>query len=112
MERGSTNYSENEKCLGSTQVHHLSSLLVCILRKHCLCSISCTNHSVDCERSFSVLCMVKTKLQSCLTNKSLNSLLVINLEGPELNDSDFRSTMQKWPSILKAMCIYRKTMIC
>ena len=58
-------------------------------------------HSADCERGFSALGRVKTKLQSRLTNKSLNSLLVINLEGPELNDFDFNSTMQMWASIRK-----------
>ena len=56
-------------------------------------------HSADCERGFSALGRVKTKLRSRLTNKSLNSLLIINLKGPELNDFDFNSTMQKWASI-------------
>ena len=53
-------------------------------------------HSADCERGFSALGRVKTKLRSRLTNKSL---LIINLEGPELNDFDFNSTIQKWASI-------------
>ena len=50
-------------------------------------------HSADCERGFSALGRVKTKLRSRLTNKSL---LIINLEGP---DFDFNSTIQKWASI-------------
>ena len=41
-------------------------------------------HFADYERGFSTLGRIKTKLCSHLSNKSLNSLFMIILEGPEL----------------------------
>ena len=41
-------------------------------------------HSADCERGFSTLGKERTKLRSCLINTSLNSLLMISMEGPPL----------------------------
>ena len=38
--------------------------------------------SVDCERGFSTLSRVKTKLRNRLSNKVLNYLLMISIEGP------------------------------
>ena len=58
-------------------------------------------HSADCERGFSALGRVKTKLHSCLSNKSLNSLLTILLEGPELKEFDFQSCIKEWSNIRK-----------
>ncbi len=58
-------------------------------------------HSADCERGFSALGRIKTKLRSRLTNKYLNSLLMINLNGADLNKFDFHSALQTWASIRK-----------
>lgn len=58
-------------------------------------------HSADCERGFSALGRIKTKLRSRLSNKSLNSLFIINLEGPELKEFDFQSCMKNWSDIRK-----------
>ena len=44
-------------------------------------------HSADCERGFSALGRIRTKTRSRLTNKSLNSLLTISVEGPDIKDS-------------------------
>ena len=43
-------------------------------------------HSADCERGFSALGRVKTKLRSRPTNKFLNSLLMISLEGTDIKN--------------------------
>ena len=56
-------------------------------------------HSADCERGFSALGRIKNKLRSRLTNKSLNSLLMISLNGPPLKDFNFQFALQKWAGI-------------
>ena len=45
-------------------------------------------HSADCERGFSTLGRIRTKLRSWLNNTSLNSLLMISMEGPDVKYLD------------------------
>ena len=42
--------------------------------------------SVDCERGYSTLSRVKTKLRNWLSNKVLNYLLMISIGGPPPSD--------------------------
>ena len=56
-------------------------------------------HSANCERGFSTLGRIKTKLRSCLTNLSLNSLLMISMEGPPIQKFDDESCLEKWRNV-------------
>ena len=44
--------------------------------------------TADSERSFSTLKRVKTSLRSRMTNKTLNALLTISIDGPSVSDFD------------------------
>ena len=75
----------------------------CLLQKN-LGKISCSllvipMHSADCERGFSTLGRIKTKLRSRLTNSSLNSLLMISMEGPPIQKFDVEPCLEKWRSV-------------
>ncbi|CAH1242417.1 Hypp6680 [Branchiostoma lanceolatum] len=43
-------------------------------------------HTADCERAFSCLKRLKTRLRSALTAENLNHLLMARIEGPDLSD--------------------------
>jgi uncharacterized protein YsxB (DUF464 family) len=58
-------------------------------------------HSADCERGFSALGRIRTKIRSRLTNKSLNSLLTISVEGPDIKDFNVQECLRKWRGIRK-----------
>lgn len=58
-------------------------------------------HSADAERGFSTLGRVRTKSRSRLNTKSLNSLLMISIEGPPLKEFDVKPCLEKWRSIRK-----------
>ena len=45
--------------------------------------------SADCERGFSALKRIKTRLRNRLSNRILNNLLIISIEGPKLQEFDF-----------------------
>ena len=53
-------------------------------------------HSADCERGFSAMGRIKTRLQTRLCNHSLNSLMFISIEGANLLDFDFGKVLQTW----------------
>ncbi len=69
------------------------------LTKISACLLIIPLHSADCERGFSTLGRVKTNLRSRLTNKSLNSLLMISLNGPDIKEFEFHPAVQKWAGI-------------
>ena len=56
--------------------------------------------SVECERGFSKLNIVKTKLRNALTTETCDVLMRISISGPELNDPALKSLMlhayQEW----------------
>ena len=52
--------------------------------------------SADCERGFSALKRIKTRLRNRLSNRILNNLLMISIEGPELKDFDFEKAADVW----------------
>ena len=55
--------------------------------------------NAECERVFSTLKRVKTRLRSTLKNKTLNHLIRIAMEGPELEKFDFDCAVDKWASL-------------
>lgn len=52
--------------------------------------------SADCERGFSTLKRIKTRLRNRLSNRILNYLLMISIEGPDLQKFDFNKAVDKW----------------
>lgn len=56
-------------------------------------------HTADCERAFSTLKRVKTRLRSTLTNTNLNHLLRIRIEGPAIDSFDFDKALMHWGSL-------------
>ena len=52
--------------------------------------------SADCERRFSALKRIKTRLRNRLSNRILSNLLMISIEGPELKDFDFKKAADVW----------------
>ena len=56
-------------------------------------------HSADCERGFSAMARIKNKLRSRLTNQTLNSLMFISIEGPDIQNFDFKTVLNKWARI-------------
>ena len=50
---------------------------------------------------FSTLGRIRTKLRSRLNNASLNSLLMISIEGSDVKDLDVQLCLDKWRSIRK-----------
>lgn len=52
--------------------------------------------TADCERAFSTMKRMKTPLQKTST---LDCLLRISIEGPDLKDFDFEQAVNKWSSI-------------
>ena len=52
--------------------------------------------SADCERGFSALKRIKTRLRNRLSNRILNHLLTISIEGPKLEEFDFERAADIW----------------
>ena len=55
--------------------------------------------TADCERAFSAMKRVKTPLRNRLKTSTLDCLLRISIEGPNLNDFDFDLAVKKWGTI-------------
>ncbi|XP_066298487.1 zinc finger protein 862-like [Branchiostoma lanceolatum] len=53
-------------------------------------------HTADCERAFSCLKRVKTRLRSQLTDANLNHLLMVRIEGPDISDFNFDEAVERW----------------
>ena len=53
-------------------------------------------HTADCERAFSCLKRVKTRLRSSLTAAHLNNLLTVRMEGPEIQAFNFDEAVSRW----------------
>ncbi|KAK8772370.1 hypothetical protein V5799_024386 [Amblyomma americanum] len=53
-------------------------------------------HTVDCERDFSALKLIKTQLRNRLKEKSLDCLIRIACEGPEVNSYPYNIVVEKW----------------
>ena len=64
----------------------------------CLASIALVIplSTADCERAFSAIKRVKTALRNRLKTATLDCLLRITVEGPELEDFDFKTAVNMW----------------
>ena len=52
--------------------------------------------TVDCERGFSAVGRIKTKLRNSLAEYSLNHLMFISVEGPPFKEFDFEAAVADW----------------
>ncbi|KAI8519667.1 hypothetical protein Bbelb_029240 [Branchiostoma belcheri] len=52
--------------------------------------------TADSERAFSTLKRVKTRLRSSLKNETLNQLLTISIDGPDVDSFDFEAAAMTW----------------
>ena len=52
--------------------------------------------TVDAERGFSAVNRIKTKLRNRMKATTLQNLLTIEVEGPELKDMDYEATVKFW----------------
>ncbi|KAI8487153.1 hypothetical protein Bbelb_349510 [Branchiostoma belcheri] len=52
--------------------------------------------TADCERAFSTLKRVKTRLRSRLKTSTLNNLLKISIDGPHIDDFNFEEAATVW----------------
>ena len=55
--------------------------------------------TADCERAFSTNELSKTKLRNRLKATTLDCLLRISIEGPELKNFDLELALNKWSTI-------------
>nr|XP_006813847.1 PREDICTED: zinc finger protein 862-like [Saccoglossus kowalevskii] len=68
---------------------------ICILATICL---TCPVTSVNVERGFFRYNIVKTALRNSLYTKSVNTLLMVKIEGPDLTEFNFDNSFQLWCS--------------
>ena len=52
--------------------------------------------TADCERGFSAMARVKTKLRNQMKNSTLNHSLRILIEGPPIEEFDFEKVLNTW----------------
>ena len=64
-----------------------------ILASICLVLLVST---VDCERGFSTMKRIKTRLRSVMKTQTLDCLMRISIEGPELESYDFQKAVSTW----------------
>ena len=55
--------------------------------------------TADCERAFSTMKRVKTPLRNRLNTKTLDSLMRIRVEGPDLSSFDFELALNNWAKL-------------
>ena len=55
--------------------------------------------TADCERSFSTMNRVKTKLRNRMTTSTLDSLICISMEGPPLPQFNFERAADIWATL-------------
>ena len=51
---------------------------------------------VDCERGFSTMKRIKTRLGSVMKTQTLDCLMRISIEGPELESYGFQKAVSTW----------------
>ena len=52
--------------------------------------------TADCERGFSKQNLVKTCLRNSMGTKTLDNLMRISIDGPELKDFEFKRAFLNW----------------
>ena len=55
----------------------------------------------DCERAFSTMRRIKTRLRSEMNNATLNHCMRISIEGPPLQEFDFNTAVETWSNLRK-----------
>ena len=55
--------------------------------------------TADCERGFSTMKRIKTRLRSQMTNETLNHCMRISMEAPPLEQFDFDSSVITWSGL-------------
>lgn len=55
--------------------------------------------TADCERCFSVIKRVKTDLRNRMSTQTLDRLLRIRIEGPDMDEFDFNQAVKDWSSL-------------
>ena len=70
-----------------------------ILSKFAQIALALPVSKADSERGFSCMNRVKTELRNRLTVSSLDRLLRISIEGPDISQFDFFSAVTKWSSL-------------
>ncbi|XP_006825057.1 zinc finger protein 862-like [Saccoglossus kowalevskii] len=55
--------------------------------------------TVDCERGFSTMARVKTESRNRLSEKVLNWLMMIKVEGPPISQFNFTKVVEKWANV-------------
>ena len=53
----------------------------------------------DCERGFSKMKMIKTRIRSRMCQETLNSLMMASIEGPTVQDFPYEKACQLWSSL-------------
>ncbi|XP_053377704.1 zinc finger protein 862-like [Mercenaria mercenaria] len=62
------------------------------------CCVVLPMSSVQCERGFSTQNRIKSKLRTSMNNKTLDNLMRISEEGPDIIKFDFSRALKKWKS--------------
>ena len=70
-----------------------------LLSKFAQIALALPVSNADSERGFSGMNRVKTQLRNRLTVSSLDTLLRISIEGPDISQFDFFSAVTKWSSL-------------
>ena len=55
--------------------------------------------TVDCERAFSTMRRIKSRLRSQMNNSTLNNCIRISMEGPSLENFDFEKSLDTWSKL-------------
>ena len=61
--------------------------------------LSMTFSSNECERAFSRYNLIKTEIRSCLLSETINHLLMLGLNGPNIDEFDFSQSIEIWKSM-------------
>ena len=55
--------------------------------------------TADCERAFSTMRRIKSRLRSQMNNDTLNDCMKISIDGPALQEFDFDSAVKNWSKL-------------
>ena len=61
--------------------------------------------TVECERIFSQAGLIKTDIRNSMSVETLDELLLIKMNGPRLEDYDFRNTIEDWKAGKQTFCL-------
>ena len=55
--------------------------------------------TADCERACSIMCRIKSRLRSEISNSTLNHCMRISMEGLPLQEFDFDAAVDAWSKL-------------